>query len=42
MDWLYSTALGGVKLFVAEEFAEDASGLLNQDFSDCLEDDDQD
>lgn len=39
MDWLYSNALGGVRLQVPEQFAAEAVALLAQDFSDCLEDD---
>ncbi len=33
MQWLYSDALGGVKLLVAPEYAEQALGILNSDFS---------
>lgn len=37
MDWLYSNALGGVRLLVPESYAEEAKGLLTQDFSQELE-----
>lgn len=33
MDWLYSNALGGVRLFVPEEFVEEAKALIEEDFS---------
>lgn len=37
MDWLYSNALGGVRLLVPESYAEEAKSLLAQDFSQELE-----
>lgn len=37
MDWLYSNALGGVRLLVPESYAEEAKALLAQDFSQDLE-----
>jgi hypothetical protein len=37
MDWLYSNALGGVRLLVPENYAEEAKALLAQDFSQELE-----
>ena len=37
MDWLYSNALGGVRLLVPESYAEEAKALLAQDFSQELE-----
>ena len=33
MDWLYSNALGGVRLFVPKEYEKDALALIEQDFS---------
>ena len=36
-DWLYSLAVGGIKLQVAAEHAERAEAILNQDFSDQLD-----
>lgn len=33
MDWLYSNALGGVRLFVPVECEEEARALIEQDFS---------
>ena len=33
MDWLYSNALGGVKLFVDEEHEIEAKALIEQDYS---------
>lgn len=32
-DWLYSNALGGVKLLVPEQFKKDALYLISHDFS---------
>lgn len=37
MDWPYSNALGGVRLLVPENCAEEAKALLVQDFSQELE-----
>lgn len=37
MDWLYSNALGGVRLLVPEIYANEAKALLAQDFSHELE-----
>lgn len=37
MDWLYSNALGGVRLLVPESYAEEAKALLAQDFSQEVE-----
>ena len=37
MDWLYSNALGGVRLLVPESYEEEAKALLAQDFSQELE-----
>ncbi|WP_096910923.1 MULTISPECIES: putative signal transducing protein [Acinetobacter] len=37
MDWLYSNALGGVRLLVPEHYADEAKALLAQDFSQELE-----
>ena len=37
MDWLYSNALGGVRLLVHEVYLKEAQGLLAQDFSQELE-----
>ncbi|MCJ8146702.1 DUF2007 domain-containing protein [Acinetobacter sp. A3.8] len=37
MDWLYSNALGGVRLFVLERDFEKAKKLLEQDFSDDMD-----
>ena len=36
-QWLYSDALGGVRLMVAEEDANQASEILGEDFSQCFE-----
>lgn len=33
MDWFYSNALGGVKVLVPEDCAEDAKSILEQDYS---------
>ncbi len=37
MDWLYSNALGGVRLLVPENYVEEANSFLEKDFSDELE-----
>ncbi|ENW05451.1 putative signal transducing protein [Acinetobacter beijerinckii] len=37
MDWLYSNALGGVRLLVLEGDSEEARTLLAQDFSQQLQ-----
>lgn len=37
MDWLWSNALGGVKLWVREEDVPEATGLLDQDFSEAAD-----
>lgn len=37
MQWLYSNAIGGVRLMVAEEDEEEANQILNSDFSQNLE-----
>lgn len=37
MDWLYSNALGGVRLLVPESYVEEAKTILAQDFSQELE-----
>ncbi len=37
MDWLYSNALGGVKLFVPVEYAEEAKSIIEQDYSDNVD-----
>lgn len=37
MDWLYSNALGGVRLLVPESYLKEAQALLAQDFSQELE-----
>lgn len=36
-QWLYSNAIGGVRLMVAEEDLEDATEILTSDFSKSLE-----
>ena len=36
-DWLYSIAVGGIKLFVKKELAERAIEILNTDYSSELE-----
>jgi len=33
MQWLYSNALGGVKVLVPVEYAEEAKSILNTDYS---------
>jgi len=33
MDWLYSNALGGVRLFVPVQYEAEARALIEQDFS---------
>ncbi len=33
MQWLYSNALGGVKVLVPMEYVEDAKNILNTDYS---------
>ncbi len=37
MDWLYSNALGGVRLLVPEHYLQEAQSLLAQDFSQEVE-----
>jgi hypothetical protein len=37
MQWLFSNALGGIRLQVPSEFAEQAQEILEQDFSELLE-----
>jgi transposase-like protein len=37
MDWLWSNALGGVRLFVKDSDASAAEELLNQSFQDSFE-----
>lgn len=37
MQWLYSDALGGVRLMVAEENVSEAEEILQQDFSGTLQ-----
>ncbi|MBN6494778.1 DUF2007 domain-containing protein [Acinetobacter pittii] len=37
MDWLYSNALGGVRLLVPENYVDEANSFLEKDFSDELE-----
>lgn len=37
MDWLYSNALGGVRLFVPVELEEEARALIEQDFSNIVD-----
>ncbi len=39
-DWLYSIAVGGIKLNVADADAERALVILQTDFSETLEDED--
>ena len=36
-NWLYSNALGGVRLQVPAEFVEDASSILAEEYADDLE-----
>jgi len=36
MQWLYSNALGGVRLQVPQQFAEQAHGILSEDYSETL------
>lgn len=36
MNWLYSNALGGVRLLVLEQFAQEAYELIHQNLSDEL------
>ncbi len=36
-DWLYSIAVGGIKLQVADEHAEQALAILKHDFSEDLD-----
>lgn len=38
MDWLYANALGGIKVKVPEEKFEEARVILDQDYSDDLDD----
>lgn len=42
MQWLYSSAIGGVKLQVPAPFAEQAIQALAEDFSDLFDSDDED
>lgn len=37
MQWLYSNAMGGVRLFVAEEDLQQAKNILQTDFSDSVD-----
>lgn len=37
MNWLYSNAVGGVRLLVLEAFAEEAYQLIHQNFSEELD-----
>ncbi|MEQ1110133.1 DUF2007 domain-containing protein [Acinetobacter seifertii] len=37
MDWFYSNALGGVRLFVLEKDVDDTKAFLEKDFSKDLE-----
>ena len=37
MDWLYSNALGGVRLFVPVEYEEEARALIDLDFSNIVD-----
>lgn len=37
MNWLYSNAMGGVRLMVIAEYAELAREIIEQDFSDDVE-----
>ncbi len=37
MQWLYSHALGGVKVLVPQEYADEALGILSSDFSQEIE-----
>ncbi len=36
MQWLYSNAMGGVRLFVSPEDIEDAQAILKADFSEAV------
>ncbi len=36
-NWLYSPAVGGIKLQVADADVERAQTILAQDYSDCLD-----
>ena len=36
MQWLYSNAIGGVKIQVPESFEEKAKGVLSRDYSESL------
>ncbi|MDT9694371.1 DUF2007 domain-containing protein, partial [Streptomyces sp. P9(2023)] len=36
-QWLYSNAIGGVRLLVAEDDAKEALEILNSDFSESVE-----
>ncbi len=37
MDWLYSNALGGVRLFVPDKYAEEAKLIIEQDYSENVD-----
>ena len=37
MDWLYSNALGGVRLFVPKEYEEEARALIEKDYSELVD-----
>jgi len=37
MQWLYSNAMGGVRLFVPAEHLEEAKEILNHDFSESVD-----
>ena len=37
MQWLYSNAMGGVRLFVPAEYLEEAKEVLNHDFSESVD-----
>lgn len=36
-QWLYSNAIGGVRLMVSEQDLDEATEILSSDFSQCLE-----
>ena len=37
MDWLFSNALGGVRIFVPLEFEDQARALIEKDYSDLVD-----
>ena len=41
MQWLYSNALGGVRLLVPKDYEKEAKALISKDFSECLKEEEE-